>query len=61
MGKEKMKIISLQISESVFEILNAMARKNQGSLSREIRVAITEYILRRSGNALADEEMALSE
>jgi len=55
MGKGKMKIVSLQITESVFEILNEMARKNQGSVSREIRVAITEYILRRSVDASDNE------
>ena len=52
--KKKMRSITFNVSEEIFEILAARARANMGSIAREIRVLIAQSILKESeGQRLA--------
>ena len=41
---EKLKTITVQVSDSIYEILATMASESYGSVAREVRVALSEYI-----------------
>ena len=42
---EKKKKVTTRISESAYEILKTMAEESNGTVEREVRLAITSYIM----------------
>lgn len=42
---EKKKKVTIRISESAYEILKTMAEESNGTVAREVRLAIISYIM----------------